>query len=155
MGKALIIKGADFSADSVKKIAQFRWMFGFTDEQLSSYSEILTSSIHFAPSSDYDSYFLNKTILGVKLYAHSSGHIYITKFNKANGSVEILVSKDIVQGINDIYFDAEVLCGTDYIIGFRAENIVGKTSDGWSFRSNTNVSAKSTPGFCIDFMIKS
>lgn len=151
MGKALIIKGADFSGISVKKTTFVKWLFGYTDTQISTHSQGFSSNFVFAPSSDFDNYFAGKNIVGIKMYSSAIGTIGIYKFKKSDGTTTLVKSASVVPGINSIELDSAIECGTDYTVGITARDLAVRDSSGWSFRSDNNPSVKATPGFVIDF----
>ena len=156
MGTALVIKSANFAQNAVKQISYDyeNWVFDYTIEELSDYSQTLTSGTQVIPSSDYDSIFANKKIAALKLNCLKSGDVNVYKYSKSNNTLELLQTFAVTTGINILILDESLDCGTDFLLGINTErnaDILAKSNFGWTFRTTTTPTAKASPGFCIDF----
>lgn len=124
MGKRLIFKNVDFSADSFI-VKNPTWYLGYTDEQLVGNNQVSGSNNFYFKNADITANNLNgKVVQFIKIYARSSGTLTIS-YIKSSGTGSVLSSENhtVVQGVNVIQLVTPITLSTTRSIGFIGNGI--------------------------------
>jgi len=123
MGKKLIIRGADFSANAIE--VQGSWLLGITDAQFNAQTNSTSwgAENKYAFAEQLGVIPANSNVLGVKVKTHTTGNIYLYRGNftsnisKATNMTYIgtLIITEI-DTIQTFMFDTPVLIGSGQCI---------------------------------------
>lgn len=133
MGKKLIIRGADFSANAIE--VQGSWLLGITDAQFNAQTNSTSwgAKNKYAFAEQLNVIPANSVVLGVKVKTHTTGNIYLYRGNftsntsKATNMTYIgtLIITEI-DTIQTFMFDTPVLIGSGQCI------VIGNPEQGQS-----------------------
>ena len=124
MGKRLIFKNVDFSADSFI-VKNPTWYLNYTDAQLEGNNQVSGSNNFYFKPADITSNNLNgKVVQFIKIYAKSTGTLTISEINSSgNGSVIRSENHNVEQGVNIIQLVTPITLSATRSIGFIGDGI--------------------------------
>lgn len=148
MGKSLVIKGADFSANGISTL--ITWVAGYSDSILQGETGrvVNTDLIPKPYSSELTRLgMVGKTIKYLKLDAASAGTITIYKVNLSDNSTSQEQQYSVAAGKNIIELPSPITIGSDtYSVGTKGNGIIRYWSSsasyparGWQGASGSNV----------------
>lgn len=170
MGKALIIKGADFGAVAVSEqpvVTSSRWLLELTDDKLalaangnSFYRPSNPEDIAYAFAEGADTALLGKTVKKTKFYAHKTGSIKFCRVNRTTFEYDCIQTLSVTEtGIVTLNFTTPMKVDSQHTIGIMyttdvATKYMTNINNGYQFamfdRSAETVGSDIC-GFIIDY----
>ena len=143
MGKRLIIKGADFSANGIPYVT-YTW---FTNFNMSQPEVQFQTGAFYIPASEISAFNLSgKTVKAIRFYAMTTGTIEIFPYeNSVDGTHQVF---QITQpGVNIINLETPIPLSSTQRLGIKTpdgvygynRNVASDTTKGWKFSDTTNV----------------
>lgn len=157
MGKNLVIKGADFSANGIS-VVTINWI-GYTDTELNGSSSVSNTSKYCISASSIQSLGLaGKSIQYIKIYAKTAGTITFggCDISGSTATQESSYSAAVSQGVNTIKLATPLPLSASKSIWFAGKNILSfyqqtaTSYAGWTFYTVGQETTDSTAHICID-----
>ena len=140
MGKKLIIKNADFSANGIASVEP-TWSLGYTSAELIGNTGFTNTNNYYIIASEIQSLGLSgKVISALKFYASGNGNITVGKVSISGSSASIVESFvfQVNSGENIIYLPNSITLSSSQSISFSGRYILtynheADPSVGWKF----------------------
>lgn len=160
MGKRLIIKGADFSANALSSLT---WYVNIAENLLQG-NKLDTYTVRFRVSAESIATFglAGKTVNVIKLYAQNAGTFEIGQATFGTGaSYTGAQTYTCVQGINTIELSTPLTLSSTQTIYVNGQNVItyweqvgGDTTKGWRYLGESSTSpGNSTIPICFGFKV--
>lgn len=133
MGKALIIKGADFGAVAVTAetiVPANRWLLGFSDEVISKaaqgsafFQPDYPENIAYVFGSGADSALIGKTVKKIKFYATGNGTLKLCRFDRTNYTLDCIQTLTVTEtGVVTMNLTTHIQVDSTHTIGIMYTN---------------------------------
>lgn len=124
MGKRIIFKGVDYSANSFI-VKEPTWYLGYAAAQLEGNNTVTSgSNFYLKPADIAEKNLTDKVVKYIKVYCKSNGTLTISHIDSSgNGSVLSSESHVVTQGVNVITLKAKIILSSTRSIGLIGNGI--------------------------------
>lgn len=157
MGKNLIIKGADFSANGIS-VVTINWI-GYTDSEMNGTSTVSNTNKYCISATSIQSLGLvGKDIQYIKVYAKAAGTITFggCDISGSTATQDNSYSASVSQGVNTIRLSTPIPLSASKSIWFAGKNVLSFYNQsstsyaGWTFCQIGQTTEPSLAHVCID-----